>query len=65
MFFRIKKIKGKEYAYLVENEWKKNSSRQKVKQYIGRVYRLAQKNNLDFISFLKSKHNVEDINCDK
>ena len=30
-FFRIKKIKGNEYVYLVENEWKKKSSRQKSK----------------------------------
>lgn len=36
-FIRIKKIKGKEYAYLVQNEWTINGSRQRVKAYLGRV----------------------------
>ncbi len=52
-FFRIKKIKGKEYAYLVENEWKKKSSRQKVKNYLGRVYRFGLIENIDFMQFIK------------
>lgn len=51
-FFRIKKIKGKEYAYIVENKWKRNGSRQKVKGYIGRAYRFDLKNNVDFLQFL-------------
>ena len=38
MFFRTKKVKGIEYAYIVENKWKK-SSQQKVKEYLGRVFR--------------------------
>lgn len=38
MFVRIKKIKGYQYAYLVENSWKQGSSRQRVKAYLGRVY---------------------------
>ena len=38
MFIRTKKIKTYSYAYLVENSWKKQSSRQKVKEYLGRVY---------------------------
>lgn len=38
-FVRTKKLKGKEYAYLVENEWTINGSRQKVKAYLGRVIR--------------------------
>lgn len=33
----MKKIKGKEYAYLVSNEWTPNGSRQKVKDYFGAV----------------------------
>ena len=53
MFFRIKKIKGKEYAYIVENEWKRKGSRQKVKGYLGRVYRFEAKNNVDFLQFMK------------
>lgn len=52
-FFRIKKIKGKEYAYIVENEWKRKGSRQKVKGYLGRVYRFNFVNNVDFLQFLK------------
>ena len=51
-FFRIKKIKGKEYAYIVENKWLKKGSRQKVKSYIGRVYRFELRNDVDFL-----KHN--------
>lgn len=39
MFVRIKKLKGKEYAYLVENEWTINGSRQRVKSYLGRIIR--------------------------
>ena len=53
-FFRIKKIKGKEYAYIVENEWKRKSSRQKVKAYLGRVYRFELMNNIDLTQFLKT-----------
>ena len=53
MFFRIKKIKGKEYAYIVENEWHKNGSRQKVKGYAGRAYRFELKDNADFLQYKK------------
>jgi len=52
-FFRIKKIKGNEYVYIVENEWKGKGSRQKVKGYIGRAYRLELKNDVDFTAHLK------------
>jgi len=51
MFFRIKKIKGKEYAYVVENEWKRKSSRQKVKAYIGRIYRFKLVKGIDFFKY--------------
>jgi len=46
-FIRIKKIKGNEYAYLVQNKWRRcigrkgKSAKQKVKEYLGRVYRLG------------------------
>ncbi len=53
MFFRIKKIKGNEYVYIVENEWKAKGSRQKVKGYVGRSYRFALKNEVDFLQFMK------------
>ena len=39
MFIRMKKIKGKDYAYLVANEWTPNGSRQKVKDYFGAVHK--------------------------
>jgi len=52
MFFRIKKIKGKEYAYVVENEWHRKGSRQKVKDYAGRVHRFNLKSNVDFLKHL-------------
>ena len=60
-FFRIKKIKNKEYAYLVENEWKKEGSRQKVRQYLGRVYRFDLKNNIAFFEFNKIKETQQYI----
>src|SRR3989338_8260717 len=52
-FFRIKKIKEKDYMYLVENSWKKKGSRQKVKNYLGRAYRIELKNNIDFVDYYK------------
>lgn len=54
VFFRIKKIKGNEYAYAVENEWKANTSRQKVKGYLGKAYRFDLKNDIDFKQFVKA-----------
>lgn len=57
-FFRTKKIKGKEYAYIVENAWKKKGSRQKVKDYLGRVYRFNLKKDINFLQFKKIE-NVE------
>ena len=62
MFFRIKKIKGKEYAYVVENEWRRKGSRQRVKGYLGRVYRFNFKNNVDFLLFIKNKNLEEYMN---
>lgn len=56
-FFRIKKIKCKEYAYVVENSWKNKGSRQKVKEYLGRVYRFEAKNNIEFMKYFS----IEDL----
>lgn len=54
-FVRIKKIKGKEYGYLVQNKWKrskvnkgKKTSKQKVKAYLGRAYKLDRVMDKDF-----------------
>lgn len=58
-FIRIKKFKQKngallEYAYLVQNKWRKSkkgvkrSPKQKVKEYLGRVYKLEKVKDVDF-----------------
>ena len=59
-FIRIKKIAGKEYAYLVSNKWYKRGfkskgkgSRQKVFKYLGRVYSFNKTDNTDFFSYRK------------
>ena len=39
MFIRIKKIKGQDYGYLVQNSWTENGARQKVAKYLGKVHR--------------------------
>jgi hypothetical protein len=36
MFIRIKKVKNKDYFYLVKNEWQDGTCRQKVIKYLGR-----------------------------
>ncbi|MBW2976162.1 hypothetical protein KY347_01800 [Candidatus Woesearchaeota archaeon] len=57
-FIRIKKISGKEYAYLVENRWYKRGfkgkgkgSRQKVSRYLGRVHSFVKVDNTGFFEF--------------
>ena len=64
-FIRVKKISGKEYAYLVENKWYKrgfkgkgSGSRQKVSRYLGRVYYFNKAEGWDFLTF-KSINNLE------
>jgi hypothetical protein len=50
-FLRVKKIKGKEYCYVVENKWtKKKGARQTVKEYLGPVVR-CEIGQLDFNEF--------------
>lgn len=36
-FVRAKKIKGKEYGYLVQNLWKKGKVKQVTKKYLGKI----------------------------
>lgn len=51
MFIRTKKINNNKYAYIVENYWKDNSSRQRVKEYLGKVVKPERKDfeiNIDF-----------------
>jgi hypothetical protein len=60
-FIRTKKIKGAEYAYIVENKWRKrrkNKVKQIMSKYLGRVYRFDRVSVLDFFEFYK----IEDIN---
>ena len=38
MFVRIKTIKGRKYAYQVQNEWTPWGSRQKVTKYLGKTH---------------------------
>ncbi|HLC96229.1 MAG TPA: hypothetical protein VJH97_02815 [Candidatus Nanoarchaeia archaeon] len=65
VYIRIKKIKKKsgncyEYAYLVENTWKKRKqgARQKVKAFLGRVHKPVISNDVDFLQH----HSIMDIN---
>ena len=65
-FIRIKRIAGKEYAYLVENKWYKRGfkskgrgPRQRVSKYLGRVCRLDKTDNVDFFTFKKIS-NIEE-----
>ena len=42
MFIRAKSVKGKKYAYLVENIWKKGKVKQVVKKYVGKIIPLSE-----------------------
>jgi len=55
VYIRIKKIDHKPYAYLVESLKTKQGPRQKVKQYLGRVYEFEKKNVESEIINSKSK----------
>mgnify|MGYP006304498589 CR=1 FL=1 len=56
-FIRTKQIKGKEYAYIVENRWARKKTKQKSKKYLGRVYRHDRVGVMDFY-----EHNeVDDV----
>ncbi len=53
-FVRVKKIKGNEYAYLVENSWSgQKNSRQKVKEYLGRIFSFPKGTESDFNVYQK------------
>ena len=57
-YIRIKRIKGNEYAYLVENKWMKKTKKpkQKVKAYLGRFYPIEVKEEKDFFE----NYDIED-----
>jgi hypothetical protein len=50
-FYRIKKIKGKEYVYLVKNKWTKKGTRQSVSKYLGKLIRLQKSENASNLPF--------------
>jgi hypothetical protein len=59
--FKLKNGKIMEYAYIVENKWRKrrkNKVKQIMSKYLGRVYRFDRVSILDFFEFYK----IEDIN---
>jgi len=58
-FIRIKRIRGYEYAYLVQSVWRKRQkdSRQKVKKFLGRFYRSENKRDTDFLKY----YNIDSI----
>lgn len=58
VFVRTKKIKEKEYAYLVENKWTKKGPRQKTKEYLGKVYSFSRVKDDEFYNFYK-EYNLE------
>jgi len=53
MFIRTKKIKGNHYAYIVENKWTRKKVRQRVKKYLGRVYKFPKTQDIDFFEHNK------------
>ena len=63
MFIRIKTIKNNKYGYLVENNWRKRkqSSRQKVKEYLGRVIAIQHQQPSFFPEHLPSQTFSETI----
>ncbi|MFH1641683.1 MAG: hypothetical protein ABIC04_02175 [Nanoarchaeota archaeon] len=63
-YIRIKRIRKKsgneyEYAYLVENKWRKRvkngkpGARQKVKEFLGRISKPELVNDVEFLNYLK------------
>jgi hypothetical protein len=61
MFVRSKTIKGKRYAYLVHNLWRRKKAKQKVKKYLGRVIQLKQIQNLEPAQGKDSKEFVHSL----
>jgi len=72
-FIRIKKIKNKPYAYLIQNKWTKKGPRQKSTKYLGPVFEFVdfdktvsfreyifEKNKIDLENFF-DKNNPKDI----
>ncbi|MBI5393158.1 hypothetical protein HZA96_04780 [Candidatus Woesearchaeota archaeon] len=57
MFIRTKMIKGKKYAYLVENNWTQKGSRQKTVEYLGKICELEKTKTILFEEFITKMYN--------
>tara|TARA_Y100000310_G_C20693001_1_gene823606 strand:- start:3987 stop:4472 length:486 start_codon:yes stop_codon:yes gene_type:complete len=55
-YIRVKKIKDREYAYLVKTKWlkSKKQAKQSVSKYLGRVHSFEKDNELSFLEFVKN-----------
>jgi hypothetical protein len=63
VFVRAKTIKGKKYAYLVENTWKNGKVKQSTKKYLGKVIdfsnsKINTNNSFDVIDFEKPVNEI-------
>jgi hypothetical protein len=56
MFIRVKRIKGQDYGYLVENSWTEKGTRQRVSSYLGRILRPARVKSETLQGFLNLKN---------
>ena len=52
MYIRIKRIKGRDYGYLVQTHWQTKGPRQKVIAYLGKLIRPEKVNDVTFADFL-------------
>ncbi|MBN2454849.1 hypothetical protein JXB11_04870 [Candidatus Woesearchaeota archaeon] len=53
MFVRVKRVKGQDYGYLVENTWTGSGTRQKVMAYLGKILKPARVKSEGLGGFLK------------
>ena len=62
VFLRTKKINNHSYCYLVENQYSKKGSQQKVKKYLGRVFQLVPSREIDSFDLPKKITKEEMLN---
>lgn len=69
MFVCAKKIKGKSYAYLVENKWVHGKVKQESKKYLGKIIELEELNqetkNKQFDFSQSTKTIITQLICDE
>ena len=61
MFIRLKKVKGKHYAYKVQNRRVRGKVKQKVKGYIGKALIPKKVNEKDFFEFINNSSYNKDL----